>query len=213
MPGCQPAMFVSCTVCGTMVRSNSAPCTPFTVRLMPSVVTEPFSAMYFASSFGARTRNSTARAEVSRLTTSPMPSTWPLTMWPPRREVGCRAFSRLTRVPTFSPFSVERVSVSVDTSATKPSPGSSTAVRQTPLVAMESPSLTSVRSSLPVAICRRTSPPRGSMARMVPTASMMPVNIFTLLRRCCRVLLPGGGMNIISVARRSGCRHRPCAGR
>ncbi len=135
-----------------MVSSNSAPLTAFTVRLVPSTVIEPLCAMYLASSRGARTVNWMARAFSSRLRTSPTPSTWPLTRWPPRRVVGVRAFSRFTRLPTFRCWKAVRARVSRLTSAQKPSPGSSTAVRQTPLTAMLSPSLTSPRSSLPVAM-------------------------------------------------------------
>src|SRR5471030_1161515 len=170
-------MMVSLRVWGMIVSKNSAPSTAFTVRLVPSTVIEPLWAMYLARSFGARIRNSTARAFSLRATTSPTPSTWPLTRCPPRRVVGVRAFSRLTGLPLFRSFMAVQSRVSRLTSAAKPLPGSSTAVRHTPLTAMLSPSLTSLRSSLPVSTYTRTSPPFGVNARILPMDSMMPVNM------------------------------------
>ncbi|MCY1440476.1 hypothetical protein D9M71_567540 [compost metagenome] len=83
----------------------------------------------------------------------------------------------MTGLPGLRSSKAVQARVSRLTSAQKPLPGSSTAVRQTPLTAMLSPSLTSERSSLPVSTRTRTSPPLGVSARMVPMASIMPVNM------------------------------------
>src|SRR4051794_15755822 len=91
----------------------------------------------------------TIRANPSSRTsrTTPRPSTWPWTMWPPRRSAGRSGSSRLTVLSGSSAPSEERRSVSCITSAPKSSPPHRpTAVRQTPLTAIESPSLSSPAS-------------------------------------------------------------------
>src|SRR4051794_12874341 len=68
-------------------------------------------------------------------------------MWPPRRSDARSASSRLTGDPGSTSPSDERRSVSCITSAPNSSPPHSpTAVRQTPLTATESPSLSSAAS-------------------------------------------------------------------
>ena len=79
---------------------------------------------------------------------SPTPSTWPCTMWPPRRSAARSGSSRFTaRAGARSPPSGERRSVSCMTSAPKRSPSTAVAVRQTPLTATESPSPSSPASA------------------------------------------------------------------
>src|SRR3954471_22548772 len=88
----------------------------------------------------------TMRAKPSSRTsrTTPRPSTWPWTMWPPRRSAARSGSSRLTRESGCTRPSDERRSVSCMTSAPNSSPPHiPTAVRQTPLTATESPSLSS----------------------------------------------------------------------
>ncbi|MNG11776.1 hypothetical protein D3C84_953410 [compost metagenome] len=58
-----------------------------------------------------------ARPLLDLLFTSPMPSTWPETRWPPRRELGISAFSRFTGSPTLASAKPVRESVSRETSA------------------------------------------------------------------------------------------------
>ena len=48
--------------------------------------------------------------------TTPTPSTWPVTRWPPRRSPSLRALSKFTRSPTFFKGKVVRARVSGDTS-------------------------------------------------------------------------------------------------
>src|SRR2546427_1413323 len=97
-------------------------------------------------------------------------------MCPPRRVVGVTALSRLTGNPGFKFPSVDRNNVSFETSAAKDSGFTSSAVRHTPLTAIESPSLdpsVTVRAS----ISMRASSPRFSTFRTRPSSSMIPVNI------------------------------------
>src|SRR3989475_13097085 len=97
-------------------------------------------------------------------------------MWPPSRVAGVTARSRFTGEPDFKFPRVERESVSFETSAANESDFTSSAVRQTPLTAIESPSLdpsVTVRAS----ITMRASSPRFSISRTRPSSSMIPVNI------------------------------------
>src|SRR4051812_12116935 len=107
--------------------------------------------------------------------TAPTPSTWPWTMWPPRRESGFSGSSRLTRDPASSALSEERRRVSFITSAPNSSPPHSpVAVRQTPLTATLSPSLSSRASGDAIAI--RTPSFVASTELTVPRSSTSPVN-------------------------------------
>ena len=82
------------------MRRKPASSTPVTVRLTPSIVTEPFSTTYRSSPAGAEKR--TSRAFPPSLTASivPTPSTWPCTMCPPSRSAGRSGSSRFTRSPS-----------------------------------------------------------------------------------------------------------------
>ncbi len=120
----------------------------------------------------------TERASAAtRGTTSPTPSTWPETRWPPSASPGPQR--RLEVDPGRRPASAPSVvsdSVSRETSAANPRGEISRAVRQQPLTQMLSPSTTPASGSASTSIHRRTSPPRGSSARMVPTSRTIPVN-------------------------------------
>src|SRR4029077_6024406 len=86
------------------------------------------------------------------------------------------ARSRFTGDPGRKRPRVERSSVSFEQSAANESCRQSSAVRQTPLTASESPSFdpsVTVRAS----ITMRAPSPRRSMLRTRPSSSMMPVNI------------------------------------
>src|SRR6266404_614961 len=97
-------------------------------------------------------------------------------MWPPSRVVGVTARSRFTGEPGLRFPRVERNKVSFETSAANECDFTSSAVRQTPLTAIESPLLepsVTVRAS----ITMRASSPRFSISRTCPSSSMIPVNI------------------------------------
>src|SRR3954454_16793854 len=96
-------------------------------------------------------------------------------MWPPRRSPIRIASSRLTCEPCSSSPSADRRSVSSITSAPKRGPHRPTAVRQTPLTAIESPSDSS-EASLDSKVRRAPSSERSTVATM-PRSSTSPVNI------------------------------------
>src|SRR6266478_996557 len=112
--------------------------------------------------------------------TSPVPSTWPSTKWPPNSlpaESGC---SRFTRAPFFSapllaPKEVLRI-VSPERSAEKRSFSAETMVRQQPLTAML---LATARLEASVGAWMVTRPPSFCSGKdsTVPRCSMIPVNI------------------------------------
>src|SRR5450756_1429377 len=149
------------------------------VRLTPLIVIEPFTAMYPANACGARTTSFQLSPRSVNSTTSPTPSTWPLTRCPPSLSARRNAFSRFTGAPIASSPSVQ-FSVSLDTSTVKLSPLCATTVRHTPFTAMLSPSCTSPRSSALVAITRRNPPSRSLASAMCPASAMIPLNIFHL---------------------------------
>src|SRR5437773_6288621 len=97
-------------------------------------------------------------------------------MCPPRRVAGVTALSKLTGNPGFKFPKVDRNKVSFETSAAKDSGFTSSAVKHTPLTAIESPSRdpsVTVRAS----ITMRASSPCLSILRTCPSSSMIPVNI------------------------------------
>src|SRR5262249_37874875 len=110
-----------------------------------------------------------------------IPSTCPLTRWPPRRSAKRNAFSRFTRAPAGNPAVV--ASVSGDTSASKPPAPRTTTVRHTPFTAMLSPIATSARSRPPALTARRNPPAAGVAVVTVPTAATIPENKRTPLRK------------------------------
>src|SRR5580704_13100475 len=123
----------------------------------------------------------------------PTPSTCPCTMCPPRRASARSASSRFTLPPGSSAPSVERCSVScMACAANSPdatplrapsrararaagsSTTTSTAVRQTPSTAIESPSLNSPASAVAI---RSVAPSASrSTAAMRPRSAISPVN-------------------------------------
>src|SRR3954452_16006554 len=96
-------------------------------------------------------------------------------MWPPRRSPIRIASSRLTCEPCSSSPSALRRSVSSITSAPKRGPHRPTAVRQTPLTAIESPSPSSL-ASLDSNVSRAPSSERSTVAT-TPRSATSPVNI------------------------------------
>src|ERR1035437_2909898 len=107
----------------------------------------------------------------SRARNSPVPSTWPCTMWPFSRPLGESGRSRLTREPGRRSPRLLRFSVSGARSAENPSGRSAAAVRQTPLTAMLAPTAASPRT-----VEQRTER-RDPALTTVPSSSIIPVNI------------------------------------
>src|SRR5688500_4697749 len=107
--------------------------------------------------------------------TVPVPSTWPCMTWPPRRSPARSGSSRFTSSPSESGSSDVRRSVSGITSAANEPLFRSTAVRQMPLTAIESPGASSPASS----VSTSSRPP--SSARTTPFAATSPVNTSPLL--------------------------------
>src|SRR5579864_2101414 len=96
-------------------------------------------------------------------------------MWPPSGSPARSAGSTLTRSPSASPPSVVRASVSATTSNAKRPPSCSTTVRQTPSIAIESPSAASVAGA-------STTRREPSKAATLPSSRTMPVNTEGRLR-------------------------------
>src|SRR5579864_493747 len=96
-------------------------------------------------------------------------------MWPPSGSPARSAGSTLTRSPAASPPSVVRPSVSATTSNAKRLPSCSTTVRQTPSIAIESPSAASVSGA-------STTRREPSKAATLPSSRTMPVNTQGRLR-------------------------------
>ena len=97
---------------------------------------------------GARSRTTREKPSSRTDSTVPVPSTWPCTMCPPRRSPARSGSSTFTSSPSPSGASEVRRSVSAITSAANDPPFGSTAVRQTPFTAIESPGASSVASGV-----------------------------------------------------------------
>src|SRR6267378_486041 len=112
----------------------------------------------------------------SRARNSPVPSTCPCTMCPPKRPSARRGSSRFTRAPSCMRENDVRFQVSSARSNVTEFAVISTAVRQTPLTAIESPFFSSFARCEAETVRRRV--PRCSRIRVtLATSSTMPVNI------------------------------------
>src|SRR5690606_8042603 len=131
---------------------------------------------------GARITSSWLSPMGANFTTSPTPSTCPVTRWPPRRSARRSAFSRFTSLPTAS-RPIVQFNVSRETSYLSLAPFISTTVRHTPLCAMLSPTMTSARSRPLVSTVRRMPSGSGSMCSMRPAAATMAENMKGLNRK------------------------------
>src|ERR1035438_732112 len=107
----------------------------------------------------------------SRARNSPVPSTWPCTMWPFMRPLGERGRSRLTRAPGRRSPRLLRWSVSGARSAENESGRNSAAVRQTPLTAILAPTAASLRT------VEQRMERRAPAVITLPSSSIIPVNI------------------------------------
>src|ERR1035437_1033998 len=119
----------------------------------------------------------------SRERNSPVPSTWPCTMWPFIRPLGESGRSRLTREPARRSPRLLRSSVSGARSAEHPSGRSPVTVRQTPLTAILAPRAASERTveqrmeSRDPAVYPVVAPVVSLVVTTVPSSSIIPVNI------------------------------------
>ena len=68
-----------------------------TVKLIPSTAIEPFFTIYLDKSPGASISSRMESPAMPTAAMRPMPSTWPRTMCPPKRESARMARSRFTR--------------------------------------------------------------------------------------------------------------------
>src|ERR1017187_1967355 len=107
----------------------------------------------------------------SRARNSPVPSTWPCTMWPFIRPFGESGRSRLTRDPGRRSPRLLRSSVSGARSAENESGCSPLTVRQTPLTAMLEPPAASART------VEQRMERREPAVITAPSSSIIPVNI------------------------------------
>src|ERR1022692_3758569 len=107
----------------------------------------------------------------SRARNSPVPSTWPCTMWPFIRPFGESGRSRLTREPGRRSPRLLRSSVSGARSAENESGRSSATVRQTPVTAMLEPTAASART------VEQRMERREPAVITAPSSSIIPVNI------------------------------------
>src|ERR1039457_3129681 len=112
----------------------------------------------------------------SRARNSPVPSTWPCTMWPLKRPLGESGRSRFTREPARRSPRLVRLRVSGARPAEKEPGSRSTAVRQTPLTAMLAPSVISC-PTVEQRTFRRAPAVRVWTDSSVPSSSMIPVNM------------------------------------
>ena len=167
---------VTSAVCGITDTEKSCAVTAATVRLIPSIVTEPFSTTYRSTSGGASTRIHTALSSRFFSAICPVPSTCPATICPPNLPFAGMARSRFTGLFRLHCASDDRFNVSCITSAVNVSRSKEVTVRQTPLTAMLSPICTS-SSTFPAAIVSTAECAPFATSRIVPISSMIPVNI------------------------------------
>ena len=151
-----------------------------TVRLMPSMATEPFSTIRRRTGCSARIVTQTALSSFVSLVTVPVPSMWPLTICPPNLPSAGMARSRLTRLPGTSVPRDERRIVSAITSAVKLPVVIFVAVRQTPFTAMLSPTLLPSVTVLQATVSLADFSP-CLISLISPISSMIPVNIYISL--------------------------------
>ncbi|MPN06539.1 hypothetical protein SDC9_153795 [bioreactor metagenome] len=167
---------VSARVVGITPTEKKSLSASITVRLTPSIVTEPFSTIPASSSSGAVKYIFSVLSSDSIRETFAMPSTCPATRWPSRRESSRIARSRLTGEPTFRPPSFVRACVSGIICTLNELASKKVTVLQAPESATESPR----RSSEAIAgawIVSSTTSPAGITAATVPIVSISPVNI------------------------------------
>src|SRR5437899_2249533 len=176
-PGTSRPSVVTASVCGISITSKVPSPSAATVRLTPSMATDPWGIRSGSSSrLGSVIR--TRAVDSTRVTAStvPTPSTWPRTRCPPRAPPKRRGRSRFTGSPGARCLSAVRARVSGPISNTKPSGRRSTIVRHTPFTAMLPP--TSAPSTVtPASTSSVATRALSSIARIEPISSTIPVNI------------------------------------
>src|SRR5262249_31511301 len=174
-----------------------------TVRLTPSSETDPFSTTKRESPGGIEKRYVQEFRAAATERRPDTPSTCPRTKWPESRSPHASALSRLTGSPLRRSPSVERWRVSPERSATKRFPVS-IAVRQTPEMAMDSPSRK--RPCREGGATVSLAPPRrGSRATTRPRPVTIPVNTRrSLQKRRQQEVLPDRLDLRVSQSRRRG---------
>src|SRR2546428_780165 len=176
-PGTSRPSVVTASVCGISITSKVRSPSAATVRLTPSMATDPWGIRSGSSSrlgSGIRTRP----VDSTPVTASPVPppSTRPRTRCPPRAPPKRRGRSRFTGSPGARCLSAVRARVSGPISNTKPSGRRSTIVRHTPFTAMLPP--TSAPSTVtPASTSSVATRALSSIARIEPISSTIPVNI------------------------------------
>src|SRR4051794_28854106 len=164
---------VAASVCGINAIWISGPSSAATVRLTPSIATDPFWTTSSSSSPGIRTVRVAPPSASRRIAAiRPTPSTWPWTRWPPSRAARVTGRSRLTVPPARAEPSAVRSSVSPLRSNASVSSVRSTTVKHVPLTATDAPTGLSVATS---GQATTSLPP--SSRRTAPSSSTMPVNI------------------------------------
>ena len=122
---------------------SSVSVTALTVNDTPSTVTDPFAAMNGASSVGTEMSIFHESPCVVTESTVPIPSTWPVTMWPPNSSPSFSARSRLRRRPAVHWSAGVRDTVSPETSTANQPPAAwlplLMTVRHTPEQAIDAP--------------------------------------------------------------------------
>src|SRR6516225_3806224 len=167
-----------------MVTESTSDSSAATVKLIPSIATDPLYTRNASSSEGTRTRSHQFWSpRASSDSNSPVPSTWPCTICPLSRPVGASGRSRLTREPGPKSPRLLRRRVSGARSAAKVSKPRFTAVRHTPFTAMLAPSRRSSRTAQQ-RTCNRDPAERARIDATVPNSSMMPVNTLPYGTRC-----------------------------
>src|SRR5512132_2429455 len=105
-------------------------------------------------------------------TTSPTPSTWPCTRWPPNRVARVTGRSRFTGSPGERPERLVRRTVSSDRSNPRWSGPRSTTVRHTPFTAIDEPTSLSASTVRQDTVIRS-----GARSTTAPSSSTIPVNM------------------------------------
>ena len=138
---------VTCLVWGITDTLKLSSLTPATVRLIPSIVIEPFGTINCIISLPALIVYQTALSSLLIFVILPTPSICPLTICPPNLPLAGIALSRLTAIPARRFPSDDLLIVSCITSALNCLLPIDVTVRHTPLTAILSPILVPPRIS------------------------------------------------------------------
>jgi len=145
------------------------------------MATEPFGTSNAARASGARKRKVANSPSSRRSRSSPRPSTWPETKWPPSRVSARKLRSKLTKSPVFSPPRVVFARDSGETSKETTELANFVTDRQAPEVQMESPSATSAANG-PISTRISTPAVAGWVETTSPRPSTRPVNMGASLK-------------------------------